>query len=212
LGRTPDADPAHSSRRALPRHLSRYAGVVRDQRGGPRSSRPRHLSRRRTALPHRCPRSPHGLERAGSAPRLQAGSRPQRAPLRVLRAQLLRAREPTRQRYLHLRAPLHRGARKRQRLRSPVPPREIRRRRPENRAELFGDGMRQDSAQRRDAENAEEAQRTHRRAGIKVALVAAPSLLLAWFWFSLLFSLRSLRLCVEKTPSLANTPAERSPC
>src|ERR1035438_9832300 len=54
--------------------------------------------------------------------------------------------------------------------------------------------------QRRDAESAEEAQRTHKRGGEKAAPVAGPSLFLVCSWFSLRFSLRSLRLCVELTP------------
>src|ERR1035437_377288 len=53
--------------------------------------------------------------------------------------------------------------------------------------------------QRRDAENAEEAQRTHKRVGEKAAPVAGSSLFLVLSWSSLLLSLRSLRLCVELT-------------
>src|ERR1035437_2626256 len=99
----------------------------------------------------------------------------------------------------------------RQRLRSPVPPREVRRGGAENCTKFFGARMRGESIQRRDAENAEiSAEKTKRKPNSNQPQGHH------FLRLSSVFSaipLRSLRLCVEKTPPLSNTLGERpSPC
>jgi imidazoleglycerol-phosphate dehydratase len=72
---------AASRRRAVPGHLPRHAGAVRDQRGGARSARSRRFSRARCErFPAGRARAAHGLERDRAGRRAAPDARPRPKP------------------------------------------------------------------------------------------------------------------------------------